>query len=108
MSLMELKSGELSLQYNKALDLYKINQQTIKSKKIRFEQLLQRHIMGDPTLNEWAYLEEISDLSKSLIEAEAQKITSIHSYLITKGKLSRLLMKGYYQGLDEVLPRNKK
>ncbi|MBF0315966.1 MAG: hypothetical protein HQK50_08840 [Oligoflexia bacterium] len=106
MGLIELRSAELALQQNKVIDFYLLLEQTIKSKRTSFEQILQRHLMGDPSLNEWEYLEKISELSLGMIEAEAQKITSAHSYLVTKGKLERLLLKGYYQGLEEMLPKH--
>lgn len=105
--LIEVKSVEAANQHNKTIDLYRLTQKTINSKKARFEQLVQRHLIGDPFLNEFDYLEELSELSREMIEAESQKLTSIHSHLIAKGKIDRLLLQGFYSNLEGVTPANK-
>lgn len=104
LGLIQVRSQELSNLANKSIDLYRLTSKTQKAQRAAFEQLLNRHLVGDDTLDEWDYVEELGRLGREMIEIESQKITSVLGYLMAKGKMDRLLLKGLYHDLEAVLP----
>ncbi len=105
-SSLEKQSGGIAQANNSAIDLYLVISEEIEKLKFAFDYLVQRHLSGDHTFDEWEYLKELSELANKRLSAEIKRLNLIHDYLITQAKYQRLLLLGHYQDLMEVLPRD--
>ena len=106
-SLIELKSAQIASEYNAALKSYANALEGISVTQKQLEWLRLRHISGDNTLDETAYVNQLMDLEFKMTGFQADRLTSIQGLMMSRAKLERLLLQGYYKDLEEGLPEDK-
>lgn len=105
--LIEQKSGQVANEFNAALKNYAVSQDGIASTERRIEWLRLRHISGDQTLNEGDFISDLIALQFKLLELNADRLSSIYGLMMSRAKLDRLLLDGFYKGLEDCMPEDK-
>jgi len=108
LSLIELKSSLVTMEYNQALESYRLATSSLKSTEKRLKWVIDRHLQGDGTIDENEFVDQIIDLQYKIMSFAADQATSIQVWLMAKAKINRLLLAGYYSDLEAALPEEPK
>ncbi len=104
---LERKSVEVAAELNEAIDIYRRADEGAVDVENRLDQVVWKPLeRGAISLSDSRILVQIIDLYRRSIEFEASRLSSAHAYLIATSKLNRLLLNGFYEGLEVVsLPK---
>jgi hypothetical protein len=102
-ALIGKKCADVANEYNASIATFQVSSAGVKAVQNRVSWLMQRHLDGDPTLSETDFIDQLQDLQAQLLGFKEDVLSSQHNWLITKSKLDRLLLKGFYSGLDDGL-----
>jgi hypothetical protein len=103
-SALELKCLEAELQHNSALASYRSAKSGLDAAERDINRLMHRLMMGDSTLDSVAFAEELDRLQAQRLTFESSRLVSEGRWLSARGKIDRLLLRGYYSGLEAALP----
>ncbi len=103
-SLIELRAMQVASEYNSAIEGYAIADGGYAATKRRVDWLIQQHLTGASELDENEFVDQLSDLQARALGLLADRITNAQSWLSANGKVNRLLLQGYYDGLDGGMP----
>jgi hypothetical protein len=106
-SLVGKRCATVANEYNSAIATYQVSASGTKAVQNRISWLMQRHLVGDSTLSETDFIDQLQDLQASLLGFKEDLLSAQHDWLIAKSKLDRLLLKGFYFGLGDGLPQNR-
>lgn len=98
LSLLQKGCRDSVNEVNTSLRSYKLATQYLaKSQKIR-SILTKRILLGDE-LNE-SILDDLADNAQEILKYESQKMSAQYEFMISEGKLNRLMLKGFYANLE--------
>ncbi|MBN8555448.1 MAG: hypothetical protein J0L93_08390 [Deltaproteobacteria bacterium] len=104
---LERKSVEVAADLSEAIDIYRRANEGATDVERRLDQVVWKPLeRGAISLNDSKILLQVIELFRKSIEFEASRLSSAHAYLIAESKLNRLLLNGFYEGLEVVsLPK---
>ena len=104
---LERKSVEVAAELSEAIDIYRRAHEGAIDVERRLDQVVWKPLeRGAISLNDSKILLQVIELFRKGIEFEASRLSSAHAYLIAESKLNRLLLNGFYDGLEVVsLPK---
>lgn len=103
-SLIEKQSVDTVGQFNSALKAYQVAKKGLETSRKYLAILNQRLRLGDDSIGEDGFVEELRETSHQLLKFQASRLTSVHAILVAQSKVSRLLLQGYYTDLEVALP----
>ena len=107
-SLIEQRALQAANEYNSALDAYRVATDALSIGQKRLRWLIQRHRQGDGTLGEAEFVEQLADTQFKIMSFIADQASSVLGFEIAKSRVDRLTLNGYYQRLEDALPKEPK
>lgn len=87
-------------EFNSTLTAFAISQTGVATSQARLERLAKRLRTGDEKIDDESFVQELAEANQSLLKFAANRITAIHTYLISRSKVNRLILEGYYSDLE--------
>jgi hypothetical protein len=103
-SLIEMRAGQVANEHNTALERYTLANTGGAATQKRLAWLFQRHLNGDSTLDETDFIAQLVELQFKMIGFGADRASAIAAWQMSKARMQRLLLQGYYQNLEDALP----
>ncbi|HTL13459.1 MAG TPA: hypothetical protein VL588_13280 [Bdellovibrionota bacterium] len=103
-SLIEERVADVAAQQNGALSSYSTAKESLSTVNARTQWLIQRHLQGDPTLDDQEFVADLAELRLKAIAFTADRESAQQLYLSAQARLDRLTLAGFYQDLDPKKP----
>ncbi|MDZ4660135.1 MAG: hypothetical protein SGJ18_00815 [Pseudomonadota bacterium] len=100
LSMIEQRVFVSASEYNASLASFGLSESGIKTAQARLERLARRLHSGDEKVDDDYFVQEMVEASQSLLKFSANRVTAIHTYLISLSKINRLIQEGYYNDLE--------
>lgn len=107
LTLIELRSVDATTEFNNSLKSFRLADSGLKSGKAQLKRNLRRLVGGDDVLADSQFLENFILTADQVLKFEANRLSAIHAYLTAATKIDRLLLKGFYEDLESVIPDNQ-
>ncbi len=102
LSLIEQRVFLGASELNATLTTFNIAKAGAATSQARLDRLNKRLRSGDEKIDDEYFVQEIADASQSLLKFSANELSAVHSYMISRAKINRLLLEGYYNDLELV------
>ncbi len=102
LSLIEQRVFLGSSEYNATLTSFNIARAGVATSQARLDRLNKRLRTGDEKIDDEYFVQELAESNQSLLKFSANELSAVHSYLISRSKINRLLLEGYYSDLELV------
>lgn len=104
LSLIEQRVFIGASEYNATLTSFNIATAGVVTSKGRLDRLAKRLKSGDEKVDDEYFVQEIAEATQSLLKFSANQLSAAHSYMISRSKLNRLVLEGYYKDLELTKP----
>jgi hypothetical protein len=103
-ALIEQRSVDVAAQFNEALNSFKLADTTLRAGKDQMDRLSLQLESGSQMLDDTAFLDMLIETTLGLLSSDITRLSAAYSGLIAKSEFDRLLLQGFYQNLEAVLP----